>query len=302
MNAGEVDVAVVGGGAAGLGAALTLAQAFRRVVVIDDGDPANAASPGIRGYPGHDGVDPRRYLDQVRYEVTRAGGRVVSGRVRALTGRSPEFLVHTEERITWRARRVVLATGAHHRLPGVPGLAGLWGTLVQNCPYCHDWGGGRARSVAVLGATAGAVRLAGLLTQWSVEVVLLPGDARPVRSLPGVRVVHGAVRAVERAVPGVRVLLEPDNRLEVDACFLDAPPEPQLGLLEPLRPDLRGEPLRPDPTGRTPVDGVWVVGTAAGPTQKVITAAGHGVAAGQAINAALVEEDLAARRAEERTA
>lgn len=296
------DVAVVGGGAAGLGAALTLAQAFREVVVIDEGVPANGGSPSVHGYPGCDGVEPRSYLNRVKHEVARAGGRIVPGRVRTVTGRSPEFAVHTADSGSWRARRLVLATGVRHRLPDVAGLASLWGTLAQNCPYCHHWGGRRATSVAVLGATPSTVRMAGLLTQWAARVVLLPGDVRPVRVVPGVQIVPGEMRSVSRRGRGVRVVLYDGTPVDVEACFLDPPAEPRLTLLAPLWPDREGAPLRLDPTGRSPVEGVWVVGTAASPSQKVVMAAAHGVSAGQAINAALVEEDLAAHeQPEERT-
>src|SRR4051812_23837086 len=136
------DVVVVGGGAAGLSAALVLSRARRRVAVVDAGQPRNAPAAHMHGYLGSDGVSPATLLATGRHEVVGYGGELVPGTVTEVAALadsepSPRFEVRLADGRTMRSRRVLATTGLRDEIPDVPGLRERWGRDVLHCPYCH---------------------------------------------------------------------------------------------------------------------------------------------------------------------
>src|SRR5438067_3769203 len=140
MQTDSYDVAVVGGSAAGLSAALVLGRARRRVVVIDAGSPRNAPAAHMHGFLSRDGFPPAELLTIARGEIIGYGGKFVSGTVTAVapTGTSGFSLsVSDGHRIT--ARRLLVASGLRDELPDIAGLADRWARDVLHCPYCHGY-------------------------------------------------------------------------------------------------------------------------------------------------------------------
>lgn len=127
----SVDVVVVGGGAAGLSGALTLARARRSVVVLDDGHPRNAPAAGAHGFLSRDGMPPTELLAAGAKEVESYGAQVVSTRATAAHADRDGFTVQTREGTTYRARRLLVATGLTDELPNVAGLRERWGHDVR---------------------------------------------------------------------------------------------------------------------------------------------------------------------------
>ena len=167
------DCVVVGGGAAGLSAALVLGRARRRTLVVDDGNQSNLTASGIGGLLGHDGRPPAELYEIGRHELTAypsvevRTGAVIGG-VRDDDG----FGLDLGDGHHERTRRVVLATGMQYRPPEIPGLAELWGRSVFHCPFCHGWEV-RDRPLAVLSRGERAIHSALLLRGWSDDIVLL---------------------------------------------------------------------------------------------------------------------------------
>jgi thioredoxin reductase len=153
MDAQAHDVVVVGGGAAGLSAALVLGRARRRVAVVDAGAPRNAPAAHMQGFLSRDGMPPAELLAAGRAEVAAYGVEVVQGRVAAI---DPGFAVHLAGSRSLRARRLLIATGVHDELPEIPGVRERWGRDLLHCPYCHGWEV-RDRPLGVLGTRPGSV-------------------------------------------------------------------------------------------------------------------------------------------------
>ena len=310
MAENDYEAVVIGGGAAGLGGALTLARARRRVLVIDGGHPRNAPAAAMHVYPGREGTPPATFLADGRREVTGYGGEIRSGEVVSVDGRAGAFRIDLADGSTVTAGRVLVATGLVDELPDLPGLAGRWGRDVLHCPYCHGWEV-RDRAIGVLATSPIAIHQALLWRQWSKNVTVfandeLPGDQEELaaRDIP---VVTGRVAALEvedDRLTGVR--LEDGRVVACDALAaasrLTARADMLAGLgLEPAEVEMNGHVIGThipaDPNGLTSVPGVWVAGNVTGLADQVIGAAAAGVRAGAMINADLVAEET--RRAVE---
>jgi thioredoxin reductase len=167
----QYDVVVIGGGAAGLSAALVLSRARRTVLVVDAGAPRNAPATHMHGYLSRDGVPPADLLAAGRHEVRSYGGDIVDGTVTELVpdGRSGFWaLLPGGQRIS--ARRLMVTTGLRDELPDIPGLRDRWARDVLHCPYCHGHEV-RDRRLGVLGGTPGAVRYTHVVRQWTHDLV-----------------------------------------------------------------------------------------------------------------------------------
>ncbi|WP_129337965.1 NAD(P)/FAD-dependent oxidoreductase [Cellulomonas endophytica] len=307
-----LDVVVVGGGPAGLAAAVALARSLRRVTVVDAGEPRNAPAAGAHNLLGREGVPPRLLLADGRREAEGYGAVVLDDRVvaarRAADDRpeAPRFVVDLASGRTLRARRVLLATGLVDELPDVPGVAEHWGGAVLHCPYCHGWEV-RGRRVAVLATSARAVHVALLLRQLTPDVTLLThtapdldADAWEALAARDVAVVDGPVERL-RSESGVlrAVVLAGGREVAVDAVAVAPRFVARGGLYTALGGTLvehpMGAPVVPaDPTGRTPVPGVWAAGNVDDLAAMVAVAAGAGLLAGAGLNGDLVTEDVAA--------
>src|SRR5690349_15705605 len=130
------DVVVVGGGAAGLSAALVLTRARRKVLVLDAGTPRNAPAAHMQGFLSRDGMAPSELLAVGRAEVAGYGVEVVEDRV---LGIDPGFTVRLAGGRFLTARRVLVATGVRDELPDIEGVRERWGRDLLHCPYCHGW-------------------------------------------------------------------------------------------------------------------------------------------------------------------
>ncbi|MET9361237.1 NAD(P)/FAD-dependent oxidoreductase [Streptomyces sp. NPDC006632] len=307
------DAVVIGGGAAGLSAALTLGRARRSVLVVDAGQPRNAPAHGVHAYLGHEGTPPAELLAAGRAEVRCYGGEFRTGRATDARRVGDGFRVALADGSRLRARRLLVTTGLVDELPDVPGLAELWGSDVLHCPYCHGWEV-RDRAIGVLGTGPLAVHQALLWRQWSADVTLFlhtmdDPDERQYEELAarGVCVVTGEVASLETRdgrLHGVR--LASGTLITRQALAVATKLRPRTGVLASLGlapTDLEmagaviGSHIAADPVGATGVPGVWVAGNVASPMDQVVAAAAAGVRAGAAINADLIAEET--RRAVE---
>jgi thioredoxin reductase len=297
MDAQTYDVVVVGGGAAGLSAALVLGRARRRVAVVDAGAPRNAPAAHMQGFLSRDGMPPADLLAAGRAEVTGYGVELISDQVKDIES---GFVVHLAGGRVLQARRVLLTTGATDELPEIAGVRERWGRDLLHCPYCHGWEV-RDQPLGVLGTLPGSVQHALLVRQWSDDVVffvhtyeLTPAELLQLEAR-GVQVVHGEVtRLVVEADRLTGVELDDGTMIDRAAVFVRPGNVPHAdGLLLALGCDINEAGFATvDATGRTSAVGVWAAGNVVDPRGQVITAAGAGSAAAIAINADLVVADV----------
>ncbi|MFE7034509.1 NAD(P)/FAD-dependent oxidoreductase [Streptomyces sp. NPDC057621] len=303
---GTYEVIVVGGGAAGLSAALVLGRARRSVLVIDGGEPRNAPAAHMQGYLTRDGMSPAEFLAVGREEIARYGVELVRDlAVDVARDADGEFDVTLGTGRAVHGRRLVVATGLADELPSVPGVAERFGRDVLHCPYCHGWEV-RDQAFGVLATTPMGVHQALMVSQWSKDVTLFlhtvaeeelaDADLRRLAAA-GVAVVPGEVAGldvVDDRLTGVRLA---DGTVHARSVLFVAPRAvPRTGLLEQLGADLQETPFGSyavvDPTGLTSVPGVWAAGNAIGFGEQVVNAASGGYRAGATINGELLFADL----------
>ena len=171
-NRPPVDVVIIGGGAAGLAAALMLGRSRRSVVVVDAGEPRNAPAGHIHGYLGREGTPPAVLLATGRDEVRRYGVDVLDGRATRAERADGTFMVFLADGGVVCGRRLLVATGLADELPAIPGLAERWGRDVVHCAYCHGWELGD-RPIAVLATGPMGVHQASMFRQLSPDVTLI---------------------------------------------------------------------------------------------------------------------------------
>ena len=305
MSADSFDVVVIGGGAAGLSAALVLGRARRRVAVVDAGRPRNAPAAHMQGFLSRDGMPPADFLVAGRAEVAGYGVELVADRVTSVeTG----FAVRLAGGRVLSARRVLVATGVHDELPDIPGVRERWGRDLLHCPYCHGWEV-RDQPLGVLGTVQGSVQHAQLVRQWSDDVVFfahtydLTATEQAELEARGVQVLGGEVARLvveDDRLVGVELL---DGRVIArTAVFIrpgNVPHDDGLAGGLGYQLDAAGF-VVVDGGGRTSTPGVWAAGNVVDPRAQVITSAGAGSAAAIAINADLVDEDVDSNRSNRR--
>ena len=291
------DVVVVGGGPAGLSAALMLGRCRRRVLVCDRGEPRNQRSAALHGYLTRDGIAPSDFRAAAQRELVPYGIEFRCVAVKGATRERDGFSVTLASGEQARSRFLLLATGVKDQLPDVAGVDECYGRSVFHCPYCDGWEC-RDKRLAVLGHRA--VPLALSLKTWSPTVVLCTHgkriDAAARRRLAANGVEVRTARVVRLAHADGRVTgidLVDGDRIPCDAVFFSTAQHPQDSLAARLGCLFnRKGTVNTGTLCDTNVPGVFVVGDASRDAQFVVVAAAEGIKAAVAINQALQNTEL----------
>ena len=289
------DVVVAGGSFAGLSAAMQLARARRRVLVVDTGMPRNRFAHASHGFLGQDSRSPAEILGVARSQVLAypTAELRMDAAMRA-TAREGAFEVVLASGAVVRAPRLVLATGVVDELPDLPGLRERWGRTVLHCPYCHGYevAGGR---LGVLAVGEASMHQALLLPDWSGDVTLFTNgtfepaaDQQRALAARGVRVDSRPVVEVVgegEGLEGVRVQGGADGAVVgLDALFTASRTRMASPLAEQLGCGLDDGPfgpvIRTDAWKETTVPGVYAAGDVARAPHNATWASADGVTAG----------------------
>jgi thioredoxin reductase/SAM-dependent methyltransferase len=300
-------VAIIGGSAAGLAAALQLVRQRRSVVVVDDGTPRNAPAAHMHGYLGREGTPPAEMRAIGRAEVRSYGGDVLTGQVRAVRREEDGFHLDLSGGHGLVARRVLVATGIVDELPDVGGLAERWGREVFGCPFCEGWEVRDRRVVQIVATPMGLhptplVRhLTDRLTVVLHDATGIDPEAVQVLVDAGVPVVGSAVRRItDDEAGGIRVELADGQVLPADAILTGGRFRPRVEMLAGLGVTTMphasglGDVIRVDATGRTSVEGVFAAGNVVDAFTQVLPSAAAGSGVGAQIAFSLAHEDLTA--------
>ena len=296
------DVVIVGGGPAGLSAAIVLGRCRRRVLLCDVGQPRNQASRAVHCLLGHEGMSPSDLLARGRLELEQYP--TVTSRVDRVTDITPsgnQFSVACADGFTSMARKVLLTTGLIDELPRLEGIERLYGRSVHHCPYCDGFEH-RDQPLAVYGEGDKGASLALMMKQWSSDVLLCtdgPSAVSPSMQARlqqhGITVCSDTIARLEGTDDGAlqKIHLQNGKTLERAAIFFTTGCRQGSELSASLgcARDEKGGIVTDPVTEESSVRGVYVAGDASRDVLLVAVAIAEGAKAAVAINRALLQDD-----------
>jgi thioredoxin reductase len=297
------DAIIVGGGPAGLNAALVLGRCRRKVLLCDEGKPRNRVSRGVNGFITRENILPQELRRIAREELKDyATVEILDGvtvdDVNFLDGGGFEAVMENGRRET--SRKMLLATGVEDNLPNIPGFAEHYGHGVYNCPYCDGWEE-RDRPLAVYGPEDKGKNFALQMTIWSRDIVLCTDGPSNLKPEDRARIErHGIVIREDKVIR----LEGDDQRLHMihfdkghplprEALFFITGAKPNCAIATRLGCELTEKGVvRTVGNEETNIPGLFVAGDASQRVQFAIVAAAEGALAAFEINSELCEEDM----------
>ena len=265
------DAIIIGGGFAGLSAAMYIARARRSVAIVDTGLPRNRFAAQSHGFFAQDGSAPGAMLATARAQVAAyPTAAFVAGEAIGATREPDGFALTLASGEVLTGRRLVLAFGLSDELPALPGLAERWGASVIHCPYCHGYEFS-GRRLGVLHLSEQSLHMALLVTEWGPTTLYLNGGPPPDDATlaelerRGVAIEPAPVRALHGPGAELRALELGDGRMsDIDVLYIGPPTRLNSAIAEQLGCALEdgtfGPVIRTDATKMTTVPDVYAVG------------------------------------------
>lgn len=293
------DVIIIGGGPAGLNAAMLLGRSRRRVIVFDNGKPRNRWAVQMNGFLSSDGMNPRDFLEKGRAELEKYGVEQLNATVKSATYTKGEFVVNDEHGKVYRSRKLLLATGLQDNLPELEGVKEMYGKSIHHCPYCDGWES-RDKAIAVYGPERYGIGQALAMKNWSDDVTLFTDGTDSLTHADLELLERNEVKIEKDKIMRLEgedgmlqyVVLNSGEKRPQEAMFFSLGTEQQSDLGEQLGCEFTSSGvIKTKKLQHSNIPGLFVAGDAARDMQLVIVAAAEGARAGVAINMELQEED-----------
>jgi thioredoxin reductase len=294
------DVIIVGGGPAGRSAAIVLARCNRSVLLIDEGKYRNKKTGGIRNFLTRDNITPADFVKLTdkeldKYKIKRKNARVV--KAKALQDKG--FEITDNKKITYLCRRILLATGVTDIIPGIPGVAELWGVSVFHCPFCDGWEA-RDKIIGVFAHKHNGYALALTLSRLSQQVIVFTNGSRNLGTKQRADLAAHQIQVVSKPVEQLvksrgklaGVLLKNGDKIACDVLFANDGHTVNAELMKQLGCNCtdKGAAIT-NKRQETSTKGVYVAGDASFDMHFVVVAAAEGAKAAVTIHNDLLKTD-----------
>ena len=294
------DVIIIGGGPAGLNAAIVLGRCRRTVLIFDSGTPRNKQSRGIHNYITRDGILPADFLELAQKEIKKYKVKFIKAEISKAEKNKRVFLVTDKSGNRYASTKLLIATGVKDKLPAIPGIEEFYGRSVFHCPYCDAWEI-KDRSIAVYAKNKNGFPLAVSLKTWSEHVTLytdgrnyLKAVEKEILERKKIRVIAARIRSIEGKNGQVRnIVLTGGEKKTCDALFFVNGFDQQSHLAEQLGCRLnKNGVIETNRLEQTVVPGLYVAGDSSKDMHFVVVAAAEGAKAAVNINKELQKEEM----------
>jgi thioredoxin reductase (NADPH) len=286
MGAQHADALIIGGGPAGLLAAVYLARFRRRVIVLDSGKSRAALIPRTRNAPGFpDGIEGPVLLERLLIQATEYGAERIATKAERVCQRDDGFLIETED-ARFTARTLLLATGVANVEPPLQDHDGaVRKGLLRYCPICdaHEV---QNKRIAILGNSARSAGELSFLRTYSEDVSIVAANEEAARVLQAAGCEpHGIAATIEPQSNSVSIALKDGRAERFDTMYSCLGIRPQTALAEQLGVQLAQEKtIETDKLQRTNIDGVFAAGDVVHALDQIAVAFGHAAIAATAMH------------------
>lgn len=293
------DCIIIGGGPAGLNAAVVLGRCLRKVLVFDTETYRNRTSHGMHNYLTRDHILPTEFIrhchrELEKYSVQKLNKRIVGAK------RNEEgiFEVKDEKQTYYYAKKLLVATGLSDNVPEIPGFSECYGKSVFHCPYCDAWEV-RGKKLGVYARNKEGWELALALRSWSPEVKLFTDGKNKVRpsqlvhleacDIPVVRLPFSHLEHKDGLLHHIQ--FKNGESMECEALFFVNGFTQQCNLAEAFGCEVSKKGvIVTNRHQQTNIPGLYVAGDAARDMHFVVVAAAEGAKAAVTINKELIRD------------
>jgi thioredoxin reductase len=294
------DCIIIGGGPAGLSAALTLGRSCRKTHIIDDKNPRSQVTRFSHGFLTRDGVLPKEFRNLAQQELANYPSvSIETDLVVDVHNRSGSFEIVTNSGDHFSTKKLLFATGLKDILPKIEGLKSVYGISAFICPYCDGWEF-REQPIAIIGSKLADIHFVKALHGWSRDIILFTNGPAHMEKSQIDRFLEKNIPIYEEKIKCIEhddgilqsVLLEDGARISRKAIFFN--PEVRQASLLPQKLGVGLNDLQlfiTEEDGKTNIDGLYIAGDSRNHLHQIIHAASDGAKAAVSINMELLKEE-----------
>lgn len=299
QNNKHFDVIIVGGSYAGLSAAMALGRALRNVLIIDSGLPCNRHTPHSHNFITQDGEKPSEIAKKAKEQTLKYKTvKFVNGL--AVNGQKTDngFTITTQSGETFKARKLIFATGLKDIMPNIIGFSECWGKTVIHCPYCHGYEV-KNKKTGILANGDFAFHYAQLITNWTEDLTIFTNGKSTLSKEQTDRIAKHRIPIIEKEIDYLEhengllkeIVFKDSSTFELEAIYTRPGFEQHCKIPENLGCSLTEQGLiKVDMFQKTTVDGIFACGDNASPLRAVSYAVATGGIAAGILNNAMAEE------------